>query len=294
MDSACQAIGEPHHPRTELHFPTMAGRTSRRYSGLLVALYASSQAALGSACLWTVWIERDAHAIARCALHVLGCIALVLAGCYRGRRGGLCALGASLSYLVDGGVRFLAAATALGSRPGIRDGATLPPNAVRGQLILAVAVGAIPLPGNRRLLRAVTHAHAVVTALARVVDIANSGTPVAVSLAVPLAAELLSACCALFVAVACVVTCAKACLGVDYTVAAAQRKLAETTQVLESTIWRDETGIVRALVRLRARDAAVMRSRVQTALASMVDELHVQVDGLSTVSGGASPTATVT
>jgi len=297
-----------------------AARASRQPASPLIALYAVVQCVLSGYVFQDGTSNRDAHAIARGILHFLSCLVLLLGACtLRVDDGVLLALAGSLAILVDGGVRALAAATALTTTTK-----RYPPQLSQSTVYVQVATSlagtllfhVLPRYLNRRRrtsrggnnktsqlqlqsqspcvispLYVCARAHALSTLLVRL----NAFLPDSLLYFYFTGdfSQLVYACCTVVAAAHSAQFASRILLRPDPAVVAAQRILYETVPINNNNngefaaVWRDETGTIRAVVTVRSREyrdasyASNTKARIRTALAGLVDDLYLQVEAVA-------------
>ncbi len=259
-------------------------RASKWPASPLVGVYALTQALFSFLLAQSASTDLDAHFIARGVLHLLSCVALLLAASTRVRNVSVASLAASLAFLVDAGVRALAASTALASTT--RE-AFPPASATEFAQLTLAAVLIVVLRRREEPLFAASLAHAIATVLARIVDsLPLEGRGAA-------AAELVASIVALVAATNAAKIAVRALLGTDSMVTRARRVLDDVAREADFVhVWRDEARSVRALVQLKARDHAaglMARSRIKAALAEVVDDVYVHVEPTHGTIRGISP-----
>lgn len=285
---------------------TRAARSTRWPASPLIAVYSVVQCVLSGYVAQDGSTNRDAHAIARGILHFLSCLVLLIGATIRADDSVLLALAASLSILVDGGVRALAAGTALTTATK-RYSVGLPQSIVYIQV--ATSIGGTILfhilprywyahghssnsnSNSTKSHPSVSHpplyvsarAHSFSTLLARL----STFLPYHGDLT-----QLLYACVAVIAASHSAQFASSVLLRPDPAVMAAQRALYDSANINinsarsgdVATVWRDETGAIRAVVSIRSREyrdasyASNTKARIRTALAGLVDDFYVQVE----------------
>lgn len=260
-------------------------RASKWPASPLIAIYSLTQVILSFLIAQGASTALDAHFIARGVLHFLSCIALFCASSTRVRNVSVLSLAASLAFLVDAGVRALAASTALVSA-SIEE---FPPSSATEiiQLILSILF-IIVIRRRQGPLFVASLAHALSTIFARIVDCLPFEGYLAVTI------ELFASIIAIVAATIAGKVSARAIMGNNNAVSEAKRILDDVARDADiAHVWRDELAKVRALVQLKVHDhksGLAARSRIRTALSDIVDELYVQVESTHSTTRGSSPT----